>query len=955
MEDRKKEQPVTPAKSVKIKSPRDESRPGLGAKAVKQQSKKEKGIKEIKAEHIKKACYHCKSTEHLSYACKSNMNVPIAHDMPVPHTMNNMHQNHAQCGKHNCMPCTFNVIQTFVNLMNATIQSCLNSSTSSTIKKKHVRAKTASPPKVRSDKPSSKTDKSVKSEKRKGKVESSSNFKIDSGASRHLIGNKSLLRELVMKDGPYVTFGDDSIGVTKGYGKLKTNNVIIEDISYVEGLRHNLLSISQFCDKRYEIVLYKKENQNEVTCFYNKALDDKSWLWRKKLSYLNFKMMNARARRELVKDLPQMEFAPKGLCEACEMGKSKRASYKSKEISSITKPLQLQHMDLFGPVNILSLSRKRYALVIVNDFSRYTWVLFVMTKDEVPFQIIDHITEIENVSTLTVKTIRSDNGTEFKNAVLNDFCVSKGIRCQYSAPRTPRQNGVVEKKNRTLVESARTLLYESKLPLYFWAEAVSTVCYTQNRTLIIKDKKKTSCELMNNRRPTIKFFHVFGAKCYVLIDDENLGKFAVKAREWIFVGYSTDTVAAYRNLNLDEFKDGPELVVTSNIQSIREEIPESNEQLNSKRSEETSSARSGNNSDAGVNTRRTTRADMANICLYSGFLSKFEPKEIEEALDDADWVIAMQEELNQFKTMFLAFATHKNFKVFQMDVKSAFLNRELEEEEVYLEQPPGFIDSELVDFVDLLFKAVYGLRRSSKRLYETLSLFLIESGLLGDERLCEKFAKLMQDKYEMSMMGELFIFLGLYISQRKDGIFIYQSKYIKDLLKKYNLEDASAAKTPMATTMKLDVDNQFQADPRESHLIVVKRIFRYLKGTPNLGIWYPRDIGTIQLLESRLEAARFKKKYEFFPEGRRARAVIARGRAVIAHDRAGVPEMQRARVVIAYARAEAEFQNPVSTTILKGKASRLLRPAIYIHIRPVLIYIKLETDQSAKEKTTRDL
>ena len=171
MEDKRKEQPVTPTKSVKIKSPREESRPGLGAKAVKPQGKKDKGIKEVKAERVKKACYHCKSTEHLSYACKANMNTPVAHAMPAPHTMNNMHPNHAQCGQPNCMLCTFNAMQTFMNLMNVSSQSCQN------IKKKHVRAKTSSPPKVRSDKPSPKTDKSVKPEKEKDKVESSSNVK----------------------------------------------------------------------------------------------------------------------------------------------------------------------------------------------------------------------------------------------------------------------------------------------------------------------------------------------------------------------------------------------------------------------------------------------------------------------------------------------------------------------------------------------------------------------------------------------------------------------------------------------------------------------------------------------------------------------------------------------------------------------------------------------------------
>ena len=147
-------------------------------------------------------------------------------------------------------------------------------------------------------------------------------------------------------------------------------------------------------------------------------------------------------------------------------------------MESITEPLQLLDMDLFGPVNIMSLSRKRYALVIVDDFSKYTWVLFLNSKDETPKMIIDHIMRIELEANLPVRKIRSDNGTEFKNAILIEFCTDKGISGQYLAPETPQQNGVIERKNMTLVETARTMLNEAKLPMYFWAEAVNTACYT---------------------------------------------------------------------------------------------------------------------------------------------------------------------------------------------------------------------------------------------------------------------------------------------------------------------------------------------------------------------------------------------------------------------------------------------------------------------------------------------
>ena len=160
--------------------------------------------------------------------------------------------------------------------------------------------------------------------------------------------------------------------------------------------------------------------------------------------------------------------------------------------------------------------------------------------------VIDNLKLIELDSKAPVRAIRSDNGTEFKNQLLNDFCSDKGISRQYSAPRTPQQNGVVERKNRTLIEAARTMLSESRLPMYFWAEAVNTACYTQNRTLINKDLMKTPYDIMNDKKPTLKYFHVFSAKCFVLKDgDDRRGKFEAKAHKVVFVGYSRRSYIVY--------------------------------------------------------------------------------------------------------------------------------------------------------------------------------------------------------------------------------------------------------------------------------------------------------------------------------------------------------------------------------------------------------------------------
>ena len=259
--------------------------------------------------------------------------------------------------------------------------------------------------------------------------------------------------------------------------------------------------------------------------------------------------MNLLVLENSVRGLPKAQFTKDGLCDACQKGKQRKASFKSKTESSIDEPLQLLHMDLFGPVNIMSISKKKYCLVIVDDFTRFSWTFFLHLKDEASQLIINHIKAVDNDSRWNVKRIRSDNVTEFKNSIMKEFCSEKGITHTFSAPRTPQQNGVVERKNRTLIEAAKTMLEESKLPTYFWAEAINTACYTKNISIINQAQGKTPYQLMKKRKPTLNFLDVFGCKCFVLRNQgENLGKFEAKADEAIFVEYAT--TRAYRVYNL---------------------------------------------------------------------------------------------------------------------------------------------------------------------------------------------------------------------------------------------------------------------------------------------------------------------------------------------------------------------------------------------------------------------
>ncbi|GJT51823.1 putative ribonuclease H-like domain-containing protein [Tanacetum coccineum] len=231
-------------------------------------------------------------------------------------------------------------------------------------------------------------------------------------------------------------------------------------------------------------------------------------------------------------------------------GKQHKASCKAKAVSSISQTLQLLHMDLFGPTSVRSLNHKTYCLVITDDFSRFSWVFFLRTKDETSAILKDFIRQIENQLNQKVKTIRSDNGTEFKNKEVIEFCGIKGIKREYSNARTPQQNGVAERKNRTLIEAARTMLADSFLPNTFWAEAVSTACYVLNRVLVTKPHNKTPYELLTGKIPIISYIRPFGCHVTILNTIDHLGKFAGKSDEGFLVGYSLQS-KAFRVYNLE--------------------------------------------------------------------------------------------------------------------------------------------------------------------------------------------------------------------------------------------------------------------------------------------------------------------------------------------------------------------------------------------------------------------
>ncbi|GJU78877.1 retrovirus-related pol polyprotein from transposon TNT 1-94 [Tanacetum coccineum] len=363
-----------------------------------------------------------------------------------------------------------------------------------------------------------------------------------------------------------VKFDNDHVVKILGYGDYQIRNVTISRIYYVEGLGHNLFFIRQFCDSNLEVafrqhtcfirnlegvdLLTGSRGNNLYTlslgdmmvssliCLLSKASKTKSWLWHRRLSHLNFGAINHLARHGLVRSLPKLKFDKDHLCSACAMGKSKKKPHKPKSEDTNQEKLYLLHMDICGPMRVVSVNGKKYIIVIVDDYSRFTWVKFLRSKDKAPDFIIKFLKMIQVRLQVTVRRIRTDNGTEFVNQTLREYYEKIGTSHETSVARSPQQNGVVERRNHTLIKAACTMLIYAKAPLFLWAEAVATACYTQNRSIIRLRHDKTPYELLLDKPPDLSFFHVFGALYYPTNDSENLGKLQLKADIGIFIGYA---------------------------------------------------------------------------------------------------------------------------------------------------------------------------------------------------------------------------------------------------------------------------------------------------------------------------------------------------------------------------------------------------------------------------------
>ncbi|GKA27579.1 retrovirus-related pol polyprotein from transposon TNT 1-94 [Tanacetum coccineum] len=576
---------------------------------------------------------------------------------------------------------------------------------------------------------------------------------IDSGCSKHMTGDRSLLKNFVEKFMGTVRFGNDHFTAVTGYGDYVQGNITICHVYYVEGLGHNLFSVGQFSDGDLEVAFRSK------TCYVrNMEGDDlltgdresNSWLWHRRLSHLNFGTINDLTKHDLVDGLPKFKYGKDHLCSAYET----------------------------------------------------------------PAIIKKFIAQVQLNYDAKIYKIRTDNGTEFKNATLKAHYKKLGIMQQFSTARTPQQNGVVERRNRTLVEAVRTMLIFSGLPEFLWAEAVSTACFTQNRSIIHKSHNKTPYELLRGRKPNVNLEPVSQRFIH---DDSSVKSMDTPSKEDLdnlfgpmfneyFEKKSSDmpiNSAAQQVQNQEdspvttsitiEEHEAPPIVTTSEEHTSPISLTEADEFYQEDSAEldgntlltpydalDFSEAESSTTLDPSnmhefhqvqpsthiwtkahpleqvigdpskpVMTRQRLQID-SEVCMYALTVSTLEPTNIKEAMSDHNWIESMQDELHPFERlevwelvprpegkniiaeegidfeesfapvarlevvrMFIAFAAHKNITIFQMDVKTAFLNGPLKKE-VYVSQPDGFVDLYFPDHVYRLKKALYGLKQAPR-------------------------------------------------------------------------------------------------------------------------------------------------------------------------------------------------------------------------------------------------
>ncbi|WVZ94143.1 hypothetical protein U9M48_040075 [Paspalum notatum var. saurae] len=570
---------------------------------------------------------------------------------------------------------------------------------------------------------------------------------MDSSCSRHMTGHRKWFSSLnPMSTKEYITFGDS------GQGK-----VIRVDLTSVSGPARCL-----------------------VAC---PSAD--IWKWHRRLSHLSFDLLVRLSLMGLIRRLPKLRVEKDLVCHLCRHGKMVAASHIPVSQVMTSYPGKLLHMDTVGPTRVASVGGKWYVLAVVDGFSLFcgyfSWRLRMRR--------LDLVLRLRNESHKAMRAIGSDNGGEFRNSRFENFYRDLGLEHQFFSPYTPPQNGVVEHKNRTLVEMARTMLDEHRTPRLFWVEAVNTACYIANRIFLRAFLGKTSYELRFGRQPSVKHLRVFGCRCFVLKKAGHLDKSESRCLDGIFLGYASSS-RAFRD---DEegspiFKDeegavddgdagatapaaAPAPSYTSSdddggsLPTASSLLPQQQARGEASPAEDTREVTSEIVPSRQVQRdhpphrmigdihQRVTRSSVASLAFFfhSAYVASFELRDVSHALSDPNWVNAMHEELENFERNHVWDLVKPPPNCRPIDTKWVFKNKQGEngmivrnkvrlsaflngfiEKEVYVRQPPGFESTRFPHRVYKLRKTLYGLKQAPRAWYARLKSFLLKSGFVMD-------------------------------------------------------------------------------------------------------------------------------------------------------------------------------------------------------------------------------
>ncbi|GJW37087.1 putative ribonuclease H-like domain-containing protein [Tanacetum coccineum] len=658
---------------------------------------------------------------------------------------------------------------------------------------------------------------------------------IGSGCSRHMTGNKCYLAEYEDYDGGFVSFGDGK-GRISGKGKIKTGKLDFDNVYFCEELKYNLFNVSQICDKKNKVLFTDTECLVLSSDF--KLLDESQ-------------VLLIVPRKDNIYSVDLKSVVPTG-------------GNKTNGIAGNKDNIVL------GQAQKEKEPEQKYILIplcttdpLISQGPKNREVDAGMKPSEVDESVASKDGKDNQASRSEFERLNQrENQTKHANSTNRFNIVSTPVSTAGPSFTNEDQSSPVNAAEAS--NAFEDHLFERFSPF----------------------KNAFTLPPVSNMTP-MDDTGIFG-NAY---DDEDV-------EEEVDMNNVDSSYTAYDAPFTKFLKDHPQEQV---IGSLKTHVQTRNM---TKINEEHGLISSV------YKLRRTNHKDFQN-CLFACFLSQKEPKKVIQALEDPSWVEAMQDdELLQFKLLkgytqeegidydevfapvarieairlFLAYASFKDFVVYQMDVKSAFLYGKIEEE-VYICQPTGFEDPIFLDKVYKVEKALYGLHLAPRAWYETLhkdDILLvqvyIDDIIFGSTKkeLSTEFEKLMHDKFQMSSMGELTFFLGLQVQQKHDGIFISQEKYVAEILKKFDFINVKTTSTPIETNKALVKDEEaeaidvhlyrsmigslmyltasrldimfavyacarFQVTPKTSHLYAVKRIFRYLKGQSKLGLWYPRD------------------------------------------------------------------------------------------------------------------